>query len=328
MNQGGGRVRILQFAGIGLAAVIAAFGAQAQNYPDRPLRLVVPQPAGGGYDLVGRIAADKLTQLLGQSVIVENKTGAGTRAGTDFVAKAPADGYTLLVGASPNIVFNPALYKDLPHNTEKDFTPVGLFVEFTYTLVTRNDLPQKNLPDLIAFAKANPDKVTYASGGLGTGQHIAMAVLSNLAGIKTVHVPYRGAQQAYQDVIAGRVDLFFDNVTTARPLVDGGQVRAIATSASKRVPVHPDIPTVRETGVANFVLETWFGIFVHSATPKPIFERLRGEMAKIAVMPDVVDRFAKMGATPIHPSVEETGRMVHDDIILWKKLLQDAGVEG
>ena len=314
--------------GVILAATALAFGANAQSWPDRPLRLVVPQPAGGGYDLVGRVAADKLTQLLGQSVIVENKTGAGTRAGTDFVAKAPADGYTLLVGASPNIVFNPALYKDLPHDTQRDFTPAGLFVAFTYTLVTRPDLPQKNLPDLIAFAKANPDKVTYASGGLGTGQHIAMAVLSNLAGIKTVHVPYRGAQAAYQDVIAGRVDLFFDNVTTARPLVDGGQVRAIATSANKRVPVHPEVPTVRETKTADFALETWFGIFVHSNTPKPIVERLRVEMAKIAAMPDVIERFSKMGATPINPSVSETEKMVRDDIILWKKLLQDAGVEG
>jgi tripartite-type tricarboxylate transporter receptor subunit TctC len=315
----------------GIAALLGlAFctSALAQNYPDRPIRLVVPQPAGGGYDLVGRVAADKLTQLLGQSVIVENKTGAGTRAGTDFVAKAPADGYTLLVGASPNIVFNPALYKDLPHNTQKDFTPAGLFVNFTYTLVARKDLPQNTLKELVDFARANPDKVTYASGGLGTGQHIAMAVLSHLAGIKTVHVPYRGAQAAYQDVIAGRVDLFFDNVTTARPLVDGGQVRAIVTSASKRVPVHPDLPTVKETGVADFTLETWFGIFVHSGTPKPIVERLRVEMAKVAAMPDVIDRFAKMGATPINPSVAETEKMVNDDIVLWKKLLTDAGVEG
>lgn len=314
--------------GLWLIAACAAFPAFAQSYPDRPIRLIVPQPAGGGYDLVGRVAADKLSQLLGQSIVVENKTGAGTRAGTDFVAKAPADGYTLLVGASPNIVFNPALYKDLPHDTQKDFTPAGLFVNFTYTLVTRPDLPQKTLKDLVAFAKANPDKVTYASGGIGTGQHIAMAVLSNLAGIKTVHVPYRGAQAAYQDVIAGRVDLFFDNVTTARPLVDGGQVRAIATSSSKRVPVHPDVPTVRETGVADFVQETWFGIFVHSGTPKPIVDRLRTEMAKIAAMPDVIDRFAKMGATPINPSAAEAEKMVRDDIILWKKLLLDAGVEG
>ncbi len=314
--------------GIVLAVAFAAYGAQAQNYPDRPLRLVVPQPAGGGYDLVGRIAADKLTQLLGQSVIVENKTGAGTRAGTDFVAKAPADGYTLLIGAPPNIVFNQALYKDLPHDPQKDFTPAGLFVAFTYTLVSRKDLPVKTLQELVSFAKANPDKVTYASGGLGTGQHIAMAVLSNLAGIKTVHVPYRGAQQAYQDVIAGRVDLFFDNVTTARPLVDGGQVKAIATSANKRVAVHPDLPTVRETGVADFALETWFGVFVHSATPKPIVERLRAEMRKIGAMPDVIERFSKMGATPINPSIEDTEKLVHDEILLWKKLLQDAGVEG
>lgn len=309
-------------------AVCFAGGAFAQNYPDRPLRLIVPQPAGGGFDLVGRVAADKLQQLLGQNVIVENKTGAGTRAGTDFVAKAPADGYTLLVGATPNIAFNPALYKDLPHDPLKDFAPAGVFVNFTYTLVARNDLPQKTLKELVDYARANPDKVTYASGGLGTGQHIAMAVMSHLAGVKTVHVPYRGAQAAYQDVIAGRVDLFFDNVSTAMSLVQGGQVRGLATSSSKRVPVHPDLPTVKETGVADFVLETWFGVFVHSNTPKPALERLRAEMAKIAQMPDVQERFAKMGATPVAPTVPEMEKMVRDDILLWKKLLTDAGVEG
>lgn len=178
--------------------IAALFGALlfghpsfAQTYPERPIRLIVPQPPGGGYDLVGRIAADKLQQLLGQTVIVENRTGAGTRAGTDAVAKAPADGYTLLVGASPNIVFNPALYKDLPHDPQRDFTPVGLMVAFTYTLVTRNDLPQRSLKELVDFARSNPDKITYASGGIGTGQHIAMAVLSHLAGIKTVHARQR-----------------------------------------------------------------------------------------------------------------------------------------
>ena len=315
------------FLGAALAAAFAG-PAGAQTWPDRPIRLVVPQPPGGGYDLVGRVAADKLQQLLGQTVIVENKTGAGTRAGTDFVAKAPADGYTLLVGAPPNIVYNPVLYKDLPHDPQKDFVPAGLFVAFTYTLVTRNDLPQKTLKEVFAFAKANPDKLTYASGGPGTGQHIAMAVLSNLTGVKTVHVPYRGAQAAYQDVIAGRVDLFFDNVTTARPLVDGGQVRAIATSSPSRVPVHPDVPTVKETGIADFTMQTWFGVFVHSGTPKPIVERLRVEMRKIGAMPDVVERFSKMGATPINPTIPDIEKLVNDDSRLWRKLLADAGIEG
>lgn len=316
-----------------ISGVAAALGlmlcsavSHAQTWPDRPLRLVVPQPAGGGYDLVGRVAADKLTQLLGQSVIVENKTGAGTRAGTDFVAKAPADGYTLLVGASPNIVFNPALYKDLPHNTQKDFTPAGVFVNFTYTLVARNDLPQKSLQELVAFAKANPDKITYASGGLGTGQHIAMAVLSHLAGIKTVHVPYRGAQAAYQDVMAGRVDLFFDSTATAKALVEGKSVRALAVSSRKRLPSMPDLPTIPETKTVDFVMESWSGIFLPAKSPPVAIERLRREMAAMMASQDMHERIRKIGQEPLVLSAKETEDFVTSEVRRWTKQLRDSGL--
>ncbi|CAN0463298.1 unnamed protein product, partial [Phaeothamnion confervicola] len=229
-----------------LAFTCSSWGATAQGYPDRALKMVVPQPPGGGFDLVGRVAADKLGQVIGQSIIVENRSGTGTLVGTDAVAKAAPDGYTLLVGALPNIVLNVGLYPKLPYDPIKDLTPVGMAVSFGYALVTRKDLPQADIKELLAFAKANPEKVSYASGGRGTGQHIAMAVAAHLAATKMIHVPYRGAQAAYQDILGGRVDLFFDNVSTALPLIEDGRVNVLATSAKARHPRLPKVPTLIE----------------------------------------------------------------------------------
>lgn len=309
-----------------LIVTLAIFAgpALAQNFPNRSLKIVVPQPAGGGFDAVGRIAGDKLSRVLGQTVIVENKTGAGTRVGTDYAAKADPDGYTLLVGANPNINWNQVLYKDLTHDPIKDFTPVGLVVAFNYTLVSRNDLVPKTLKDVVAYGKANPGKLTFASGGKGTGQHILMAVMMELAGVNALHVPYRGAQAAYQDVIAGRVDLFFDNATTARPLVEGGRVRALAVSSGERLPYLPNVPTVLESGVAPLTLQTWFGIFAPAKTPAPVIKRLREAMAEVKAAPEVRERLTKMGAQPLNLSTEEEIKRVNGDYATWRKYMTDA----
>lgn len=310
-----------------LVAVMLAGAAQAQNFPSKPLKIVVPQPAGGGFDAVGRIAGDKLQQILGQSVIVENKTGAGTRVGTDYVAKSAPDGYTLLVGANPNINWNQVLYKDLTHDPIKDFTPAGLMVAFNYTLTARNDLAPKSFNDIVAYGKANPGKLTYASGGKGTGQHILMAVVMHLAGVNAVHVPYRGAQAAYQDVMAGRVDLFFDNATTARPLVEAGRVRAVAVSSANRLPYLPDTPTLMETGSANISLQTWFGIFAPAKTPEPVLKRLREAMAQVKADPAVQARLTKMGAQPLNLSTEQEIKRVNSDFEIWRKNMIEAKVD-
>lgn len=310
-----------------LFAMALTGAAQAQNFPSKQLKIVVPQPAGGGFDAVGRIAGDKLQQILGQSVIVENKTGAGTRVGTDYVAKSAPDGYTLLVGANPNLNWNQVLYKDLTHDPIRDFTPAGLMVAFNYTLVARNDLAPKSFNDIVAYGKANSGKLTYASGGKGTGQHILMAVVMHLAGVNAVHVPYRGAQAAYQDVIAGRVDLFFDNATTARPLVEGGRVRAVAVSAANRLPYLPDTPTLMETGSANISLQTWFGIFAPAKTPEPVLKRLREAMAQVKADPAVRERLTKMGAQPLNLSTEEEIKRVNSDYEIWRKNMIEAKVD-
>ncbi|MDZ4355321.1 MAG: tripartite tricarboxylate transporter substrate binding protein, partial [Variovorax sp.] len=190
--------------------------ARAQDWPTKPLKLVVPQPPGGGFDFVGRLLAERLSRALGQPVIVDNRTGSGTVIGTDFVAKAAADGYTLLVGSVSNLALNTGLYRNLPYDSLRDFEPLGLAVAYSYTLMARKDLPQATLKDVVAFAKANPKKLNYASAGNGSGQHVVAAALWQQAGIELTHVPYRGAQAAYTDLLGGRVDMFFDLTPTTR----------------------------------------------------------------------------------------------------------------
>ena len=316
-----------------LTSILAACAAisiplAAQDFPSRPLKLIVPQPPGGGFDTVARQLADKLGPLLGQSMVVENRPGAGTLVGTEAVARAPADGYTLLLGGLSNIALNPGLYPKLPYDPQKDFVPVGLAVKYSYTLVARKDLPQATLRELIEYARANPEKVTYASAGNGTGQHVASAVMTQLAGVKLTHVPYKGAQAAYQDVIAGRVDLFFDITSTARAQVNGGAVKALAVSSRDRQAIHPAVPSVAETGVAPLDMESWFGVFAPAATPPAALARLRADMDKALAMPDLVARFEASGGRAMRLSVAETDALVKREIERWTKLVRDAGIKG
>ncbi len=313
-------VMVLAWGLFGVAA------AAAQTFPDRTIKIIVPQPPGGGFDTVARILADRLGPILGQSIVVENRTGAGTLVGTDAAAKSPADGYTLLLGALSNIALNPGLYPKLPYDPLKDFTPIGLAVTWSYTLVARNDLPYKDLKELVAFARANPEKITYASAGRGSGQHIAMAVTAQLAGIKLTHVPYRGAQAAYQDVLGGRVDLFFDISSTARSQVDSKTVRALAVSSKTRQSMHPDVPSMSETGVATLDMESWFGLFVPAGTPAPATERLRSAFRQVMAMPEVGALFTKTGGRMLNLSPADTDAMIRRDVERWTKLIKDAGI--
>lgn len=311
---------------LALASALLPTQLVAQSFPDRALKIVVPQPPGGGFDLVGRVTADRLGQVLGQTVVVENRPGTGTLVGTDAVAKASPDGYTLLVGALPNLVLNIGLYPKLPYDPVKDFTPVGMAVSFGYALTTRKDLPHKDTKALFDFAKANPEKVTYASGGRGTGQHIAMAVAAHLAGTKMTHVPYRGAQAAYQDILGGRVDVFFDNVSTALPLIDDGRINVLAVSTPKRHPRLPNMPTLIELGIGGFEMETWFGIFAPAATPAPALEKLRSAMAAVVARPDFAATFEKTGGIPMKMTAAEADALVKRETGRWVKLMKDAGI--
>jgi tripartite-type tricarboxylate transporter receptor subunit TctC len=305
-----------------------AHAASAQSYPDRTVKIIVPQPPGGGFDTVGRILADKLGPLLGQTVLVENRVGAGTLVGTEAAAKAAPDGYTLLLGGLSNIALNPGLYAKLPYDPLKDFTPVGLAVTWSYTLVARKDLPYKDLKELVAFARDNPEKITFASAGKGSGQHVATAVTAQLAGVKLVHVPYRGAQAAYQDILGGRVDVFFDISSTARAQVDSGAVRALAVSSRERQAMHPGVPSVMETGVAPLDMESWFGLFAPAETPAPALARLRADFAKVVAMPEVAELFAKTGGRVMKLSAAETEALITRDVERWTRLVREAGLGG
>lgn len=300
--------------------------AQA-SYPNRALRVIVPQPPGGGFDFVARALADRLGKSLGQSIVVENKPGSGTLVGTDAAAKADPDGYTLLMGSVSNIALNMGLYDKLSYDSLRDFEPVGLAVSYSYTLMARKDLPFNSLKELVAYAKANPEKLTYASAGNGSGQHVLAAALWYLAGVNVVHVPYRGAQAAYQDLLGGRVDLFFDLSSTARVQVNAGTVKALAVSGAERNAMHPDTPTILESGVAPLELESWFGYFLPKKTPQDIQERLRSELTKVIAQPELQDVFRKAGGKPMSLSADQTRALVRRDVERWTKLVRDIGIK-
>ena len=296
-------------------------------YPNRPLRVIVPQPPGGGFDYVARALGERLGKQIGQSVVVENKPGSGTLVGTDAAAKADPDGYTLLMGSVSNIALNMGLYDKLSYDSLRDFEPVGLAVSYSYTLMARADLPFSSLKDVVAHAKANPGKLNYASAGNGSGQHVLAAALWHLAGVNLTHIPYKGAQAAYQDLLGGRVDLFFDLSSTARPQVDSGKVKALALSGAERNPMHPEVPTILESGVAQLDLESWFGYFVPSKTPAAVQERLRSELAKVIAQPDLQENFRKVGGKPLNLNAAQTKALVKRDVERWTKLVRDIGIK-
>jgi tripartite-type tricarboxylate transporter receptor subunit TctC len=231
------------------------------------------------------------------------------------------------VGSVSNLALNPGLYPNLPYDSLRDFESVGLAVAYSYTLVARKDLPFNNLRELVAHAKANPKKLTYASGGSGSGQHVLAAALWNLAGVELVHVPYRGAQAAYQDLLGGRVDLFFDLSPTARPQVEAGNLKALVVSGSSRLPFHPEVPTMVETGVANLDLESWFGLFVPAKTPADVQERLRSELSRIIQSADLVETFRKAGGKPLALTGEQAKALVKRDVDRWSKITRDLGIK-
>jgi tripartite-type tricarboxylate transporter receptor subunit TctC len=314
-------------AALGAALAFTACAAIAQGgYPDHPLRIVVPQPAGGGFDFVARTLADRLGKQLGQPVVVENRPGSGTVIGTDLVAKAPADGYTLLLGSVSNLALNMGMYRNLPYDSLRDFEPLGLAVAYSYTLMARKELPQATLKEVIAYAKANPKKLNYASAGNGSGQHVIAAALWHAAGVELTHVPYRGAQAAYQDLIGGRVDLFFDLSSTARTQIDAGTVRALAVSGAARIPTQPDIPTIAQTGAAPLELESWFGLFAPAKTPPAILERLRTELARVIAMPEVTETFRKAGGKPLALSAADTRALVQKDVERWSRTVRELDI--
>jgi tripartite-type tricarboxylate transporter receptor subunit TctC len=314
-----------------LAAGIAWGAPQvaAQSYPARPIRIIVPTTPGGGYDNLGRMVAERLSPELGNvGVVVENRTGGGTLVGTQAAAAAAPDGYTLVVGGLANMALNAGLYRNPQYDPATDFIPIALVASFSYCLVARKDLPQNSLAELIAFGKANPGKLIMATGGTGSGQHVAAVMLRKLAGIDMVEVPYKGAQAAYTDLVGGRVDLFFDNTTTAQPLIEAGRVKPIATSGSRRDASLPNVPTAVEAGLAGMELESWLGIFAPARTPAPVVDRLRSAMAVVARQPELRKRLEGGGWRMLDMSTADTERYVKAEAERWPRFLREAGISG
>ena len=311
-----------------LAAVsLAACAALAQDYPVKTVRIIVPSAPGGGYDVIGRLLAERFSQDFAQAFVVENRPGGGTLVGTQVAAGAPADGHTLLVGGLANMAFNLALHAEPRYHPVSDFAPVAMVGAFTYALVARKDLPASSLGQLIEYARANPGKLTIATSGVGTGQHVSALLLKRFAGIDVLEVLYKGAQPAYLDLLAGRVDLFFDNTTTARPFIADGRVRPLVTSGSVRDALLPEVPTAAEAGLPELVLDSWLGLFAPARTPSGVIERLRVATLKAVDNVEVRRRLEVNGWRIISMSAEETRAFVKREAEKWPAILRQAGIK-
>jgi tripartite-type tricarboxylate transporter receptor subunit TctC len=321
------RFRTAVLAVAGVIGFTAPDTLQAQNYPARSVTLIVPSSAGGGTDTIARLIGDQLSRQLGQGFVVENRTGAGMLVGTTAAAKAAPDGYTLLVGLTGNMSVNPSLFAKLPYDPLADFTPVAMLANYPFLVVVNNDLPAKSIKELIALLKSQPGKIDYASAGNGTGQHLAPELFTMMTGTEMRHVPYRGAQPAYQDVISGRVPVFFDNMSTAMSLAKSGKVRALAITSKKRSPLMPELPTVDEAGVSGYEYQTWFGLWAPKGTPQPIVETLYAEVQKALANPGVQNRISETAGEPSYMARNEIEPFVKAEIVKWADVVRRAGIK-
>ncbi|OZI31680.1 ABC transporter substrate-binding protein [Bordetella genomosp. 10] len=291
--------RVLLGGALALAALAPGL-AQAAGYPDKPLRFIVPYPPGGPLDTMARLLAEKVRDSLGQPVIVENRAGAGGNIGAGLAAKARPDGYTLVMGAVATHAINPWLFSNLPYDPIKDFAPVTIVASVPNVLVMNQDFARKNhiekLSDLIAYAKANPGKLNYGSGGNGSAGHLAGELLKARAGIDVEHIPYQGAAPAQLALLSGQSDFMFDNLAASAPLIKDGKVKALAVTTAARSSLLPDVPTVQESGVKDFDLGTWFGVFTTGGTPAPVVDKLNKAYSQALLQPDVRQYLQSMGS--------------------------------
>lgn len=307
------------------ALLVVGGAARAQTYPDRTVKIIVPIGPGGSYDLVGRHLADVLSKRLGQTFVVENKPGAGTVVGTQAASQSDPDGYTLVIGGLSNMAFNSALYSKLGYDPLKDFVPVALVYKFGYVMVGRKDLPQAKLQDIVAAAKASPGSISVATAGVGTGQQLVAAAFMKAAGLKLLEVPYKGSPPAFTDLLAGRIDLFFDSIAAALPYVQSGQARGIAVLSSKRSPLAPDVPTMSEAGVPGLDVDSWLGIFAPAKTPPEVLAKLRREIRSL--LPELKDRFEKSGGEVWDLPDDRLDGFVASEHATWTKLIREAGIK-
>jgi tripartite-type tricarboxylate transporter receptor subunit TctC len=307
--------------GLGL---LSSTSASAQAYPNRPIRLVVTFPTGGAPDILARLFSEKAQ--LGQPVVIDNKPGAGGNIGSDIVAKSPNDGYTIVMGTVGTHSINGSLYEKMPYDMVKNFSPISLIASAPNLLVVNNDLPVKNVNELIAYMKANPNKLSFGSPGIGTSVHMSGELFKSMTGTSMTHVPYKGRQFFLPDLLGGSIQLVFDNMPSALPMAKEGKIRALAQTTAKRSPAAPDVPTVAES-LPGFEATTWFAMFAPANTPKPIIDKLNAEVVRIFKLPDVAERLKTLGLDPVLSSAEDLGKYQASEIVKWTKVVKESGAK-
>lgn len=311
-----------------VASAFAAGHSQAQQaYPTKPIRMICPFPPGGTTDVVARLVAQKLTEAWGQQVVVDNRPGAGGIIGTEIVAKAAPDGYTVLLGSITTHAVNPALYKKLNFDPVKDFAPVSLVVSSPQLLAVHPSVAAKSVKELIALAKAKPGQLNYASAGTGTSPHLTFELFKSMAGIDVVHVPYKGTGPAITDLIGGQVQMMITGVVALMPHVKSGKLRGLGVTSAKRVAALPDLSTIIESGIPGFDVSSWFGVFLPGGTPKPIIAKMNAEIRKILEVPEVRQRLIGQGADPASNTPEEFAAYVKAEMARWGKVVRDTGAK-
>lgn len=320
------RARYLSVFAIALVTGLVSSALSAQEFPTRALTIIVPQPPGGGTDIISRVVGQQLSIQLGQPVVIENRAGAGTVVGTAAAAHSAPDGYTLLAGLTANMAVNPSLFAKLPYDAVRDFTAVGMMAEFPFVLVVSNDFPARSVKELIALAKSKPGELNFASAGNGSGQHLSGEMFKLMSGTSLTHVPYRGAAPAYTDVMTGRTPVFFDNLASGLGQIKGGNVRAVAVTGKERAPLLPDVPTIAESGIPGYENYVWFGLWAPKDTPRPIVEKLYSEVKKAIASPAVKERILADAGVPIDMPLADIEPFLKSEIAKWADVVKRANV--
>jgi tripartite-type tricarboxylate transporter receptor subunit TctC len=314
------------FSTLAAACAFAATAIAADVYPSKPVRIVVPFPPGGPADVLARTVGDKLQATLGQPVVVDNRPGAGGNIGMELVAKAAPDGHTLALAPAGNLTVNPSLYRNVPYDVARDFAPVTVIAAVPNVLVINAQVPAKDLAELIAYAKANPGKLNFASPGAGSGAHLAGELLKSSAGIEMVHVPFNGIAPAVTAVVAGDVQVMFAGTSSAMPHVASGKLRALGVASPKRIASAPALPTLDESGLPGFDVTSWYSIVAPAGTPAAVIERLQREIAKALETPDVKTKLAGLGAEPVANTPSDFAGMIRVESAKWGKIVKDANI--
>ncbi len=311
---------------MGFAVGTGALAQSADNYPNRSITMVVAFPAAGTTDILARLIGQKLTDKFKQTVVVENRPGAGGNIGTAYVAKAAPDGYTIMMGTIGTQSINPSLYKKMPYDAAKDFVPITRAAMVPNLLVVNKDAPFNTLPEMMAYGKANPGKLTYGSSGNGTTLHLSGELFNLMSGSKITHIPYKGSTPAVADLMGGQISMIFDNMPSVIQQVKSGRLKALAVTSAQRNAQLPEIPTIQELGVAGYEVWSWFGLLAPAATPKPIVDKLNATIVDIIKQPDVQAKIIELGAVPVPETSAEFGAFIEAETLKWAKVIKEANI--